>query len=247
MSVQTKLKTEVKKSAARALLFVGLLMPFVAGAQESEGANGTSLPTIDELYLGGETTVATLRAQLRTNNLEHQMLGLAAIEDQLSAGLISPDNAELFDAVSFVMQQGVSTLSYQGTNLPRHYHPGVRNSAARVLGVMATPQARTQLVRTVDIDPDPSVRAQALYSLARIGQDPDGSVTRTIAKMMLREHMGQPDPGVMYAALVAIDSIHSNPENTIHGSVSEMVLEVAVGLPYTRLIRGKAMQVLAKM
>ncbi|TVR85429.1 MAG: hypothetical protein EA428_15830 [Spirochaetaceae bacterium] len=249
----------MKKSTFLSLTSVGLsfllvLLPVAGLSAQSEtssetttSTNGGRLPTIDELYLDSETSVAMLRAQLRTNNLSHQTLALSAVEEQLIHGAIDPGDEQLFDALAFVMNQGVSNLSYQGTNLPRNYHPNVRNHAAKILGLLGTPEARTQLARTVDIDPDPSVRAQALYSLARIGQDPDGSVTRSIGKMMLREHVGRPDPGVMYAALVAIENIHRNADNQIHGAATEMLLQVAVGDPYTRLLRAKAMQVLAKM
>lgn len=234
------------------LLLAALLVISPGSAAAQSAASGSvggrdqpRLRTIDELYLEGAISVRALSAQLRSSDSEHQILALAAIEDQLQTGLLAPDDEELFRALAVVLEEGVHHVAYSSSTMPFNYHPTVRYRAAQVMGLVGTEDARKQLVYTVAIDPDPAVRAQALYSLGAIGQDPDGSVTRTIARMMRREHVGDADPGAIYAALVAIERISSNPANVVDSSAVSMVVTVATGKPYNRLVRSKAMQVLA--
>jgi hypothetical protein len=205
------------------------------------------LRTIDEIYLESEISVRTLRAQLQTNNQELQMVALAALEDQIHKGVVSRNNEDAFMALAGVMEEGAYKLTHSGQTIPRHYHPLVRQEAARIMGLMETDKVLTQLTLTVAIDPEPAVRAQALYALAEIGRDPDGRITETIAKMMLREHLQIPDFRVTYAALVAIERINADPLNTVHGAAVEMLLEVAQGGPYNQLIRNKAREILTAM
>ena len=95
--------------------------------------------------------------------------------------------------------------------------------------------------------PEPSVRAEALYSLAKIGADPDGTVSRAIAKRLLREDLAEPDPGVVYAALVALERIYADPDTPFYLEAREMAIRVSSGGPYPRLIRERALSLLATM
>ncbi len=216
-----------------------------SGSRPMTAEEGRDLQTIDEIYLETYVPIRVLRAQLRTNNLEHQLLALAAIEDQLRTGRVLPSDPTLFDGVAFVLNEGVANIAYSRSTVPYDYHPKARHHAARIMGLIGSEAARIQLVQTVNIDPDPSVRASALYSLGQIGQDPDGRTTQAIAAMMQREHRGTPDPGAVFAALVAIEQIASREGNVVDRAALDMVMEVAVGKPYNRLLRSRAMQVLA--
>lgn len=219
----------------------------VARTGSRPAAADQALQTIDEIYLESYVPIRVLHAQLRTNNLEHQLLALAAIEDQLRTGRVSPSDPTLFDGVAFVLNEGVANIAYSRSTIPYDYHPKARLHAARIMGLIGTEGARIQLVQTVTIDPDPAVRASALYSLGQIGRDLDGHTSQAIAAMMQREHRGTPDFGAVYAALVALEQIASHEGNVIDRAALDMVMEVAVGKPYNRLLRSRAMQVLSAM
>ncbi len=203
--------------------------------------------TIDELYLQSETTAETLSKQLRSRHRELQMLALDAIEEQLQSGALGRDNREAYEGVVYVLRDGVHKITYAGQISPHTYHPMVRHRAAEVIAQFDIPQVRTELTMNVVRDPDPAVQARSLYSLAEIGEDPDGWVTENIAKMMLRHHYGRPDYGAVYAALVAIEHINANPGAVVHGAAVEMVLKVAEGGYYNQFIRDKARRVLQMM
>lgn len=104
-----------------------------------------------------------------------------------------------------------------------------------------------QLLTNVLAAPEPSVRAKALYSRARIGVDPDRTVSRAIAKRLLREYLADLDPSMVYAALVALESIYADSDNPLYPEAREMVIRVSSGGPYPRLIREKALHLLSTM
>lgn len=201
--------------------------------------------TIEEQYLSGQTTVATLDAQLRTTDEELKILALETMQEQFESGTLPRDNEMAFAALAYVLNEGVVHVT-KGDALPLHYFPDVRRHAARIMSLSSHDGVVQQLLTNVLEDPEATVRAEALYSLGRIGADPDQQVSEVIAKRLLREHLGEPDYGVVYAALVATESIYAEPENEPHGAVREMIMQVSTG-PYRRNIREKAMKILGTM
>ncbi len=249
----TQLKM-TKKFAVAVFAACAAVAPAFLSAQEvAVGTlpNPAALPTIDELYLQTESSISirALRGQLLTNNRTHQLLALKTIESQLQNGWTERESPMLFEAVSFALQEGAYNLAFQGNGyrVLHDYHPEVRYRAARIMGMIGTPEARTQLVQTITIDPDASVRARALYSLADIAQDPDGSVTFAIAKMLRSEHLTRHNQNTILAALEAINSINRERGNVVHDLALDVILDVAVGNPHTRAVRGRAMEVLSAM
>lgn len=231
--------------AGRPVAFVAaalfaLLLPAFVSAQSDEDP-----VTIEDQYLSSRVTVGTLEAQLRTDNEELKLLALDSMESQFESGTLPRDNETAFEALAYVLDEGVVHVT-KGDNLPLHYFPDVRRRAAEVISYSTHEGVVPQLLTNVLHDPEATVRAEALYSLGRIGADPEWSVSKTIAKRLLREDLGEPDPGVVYAALVAFENIYADPDNEPHGAAREMVMRVSVG-PYNQLIRRKAMTILGTM
>ena len=250
MKVGNRRSTDITVTLVLAAL---LLLPVYGFAQtvesDTQGSRDLSrLQTIDELYLESQISVQILKAQIMSDSLEHQLLGLAAMEDQLAAGTLDPHNREAFDALTHVLEQGVFSVARSGNQVPYDYNPIVRHKAARIMGLVGTEEARKKLVQTVELDPDASVRTQALYALADIGEDPDGSVTFAIARMLRSENLRQtPNDNAVFAALVAVERINGNADSTMHSMVVDVLVDVAVGRGFNRLIRSKALQVLSLM
>lgn len=227
-------------AALVAALLFAMLLPASLSAQANDGPM-----TIEDQYLSSRVTVGTLDAQLRTDNEELKLLALDNMESQFESGTLPRDNETAFEALAYVLDEGVVHIT-KGDNLPLHYFPDVRRRAAEVISHSTHEGVVPQLLTNVLHDPEATVRAEALYSLGRIGADPDWQVSKTIAKRILREDLGEPDPGVVYAALIAFENIYADPDNEPHGAAREMVMQVSTG-PYRRVIREKAMQILGTM
>jgi hypothetical protein len=145
-----------------------------------------------------------------------------------------------------VLDEGVTHVT-KGDAMPLHYYPEVRRRAADVIAWSTHDGVVSQLVTNVLEDPEANVQAQALYSLAEIGADPEGRVSKAIAKRLLREDLDDPDLGVVYAALVALENIYADEDNALYPQAREMVMRVSTGGPYTKLIRNKALSILGTM
>lgn len=90
----------------------------------------------------------------------------------------------------------------------RSEEPGVRRMAADLLGGTSVERAGPTLVRTVDDDADPGVRAAALRALARLGGPPP-AVAAAVACL------ADPDPGVRFAAVRAIGALSGDPTTAL--------------------------------
>ena len=222
------------------LLSLILLMPPLAEAQENE-----TRPSVEELYLQSEISLEILSRQMRSPERNVQLLALDSLENQLEGGLIDPRDEVVLNAVRPLIEHGVITSFGENRWSIESYDPMVRREAVRVVGKLKGDGARSVLVQTVRHDPEPIVRAQALFGLARMGSDPTGEVTQTIAKMMLREHLGDFDEGVVYAGLVALRSIASDGENVMDPASIEMLVYVASDMRYSRLFRSHALETLS--
>jgi hypothetical protein len=220
--------------------------PLLAQTPGTTPADGAASRTIEEEYLSSQTTVGTLNVQLRSHNEELKLIALTSMEKQFQSGLLPADNETAFEALSYVLNEGVIHVT-RGDEMPLHYYPRVRREAARIIALSTHEGVVPQLVTNVLRDPEPTVRAQALYSLGEIGADPDWKVSQAIAKRLLWEDLGEPDLGVVYAALVAAENIYADPDNRPHAATREMVMRVSVGGPYTQAIRNKALVLLGTM
>jgi HEAT repeat protein len=213
----------------------------------------TSLPaqdeeeplSVEELYLSSEITLSTLAVQMQSPGRDVQLLALDTLKSQLERGTIDSEDEAVLEALEPLVQQGVIESFEDNRWGIDSYDPVVRREAVNVVAQLGTDAARSVLVRTVRHDPEPIVRAAALFGLSRLGVDPDGSVSRAIAKMMLQEHLQQFDEGVMYAALVALNSIASEPDNVVDTSAMEMLVTVASDGRYSRSFRELALETLA--
>jgi HEAT repeat protein len=217
-----------------------LIVPTLLCAQEGE-----ERLSVEELYLESEISVEILARQMRSPERNIQLLALDSLESQLERGLIDPRDEAILEAVTPLVEHGVITAFRENRWSIESYDPMVRREAVRVLGKLEGEAVRNKLVQTVRQDPEPIVQAQALFGLARMGSDPSGEVTRTIAKMMLREHLGEFDEGVVYAALVALRSIASEGQNVMDPASVEMLVYVASDVRYSRLLRTHALETLS--
>lgn len=219
-----------------------LLVTSFVSAQSAQGP-----VSIEELYLNSDITLAALKAQMESPERDMQLLAINTLENQLDQGAFEGENPEVLAALDDLVQQGVIERSRNAERSIHAYDPMVRREAVRVVGKLTGEGAQQVLVRTVRYDPEPVVRAQALLGLARMGVDPTGEVTQTIAKMMLREHVGNFDEGVVYAAVFALGEIAGNEESVVDPASLEMLVNVASDGRYPRVIRELALQTLSTL
>ncbi len=201
--------------------------------------------SVEELYLSSAVTIETLSVQMLSRERSVQFLALSTLDHQIETGFVSPDSVEVLNALRPLVEQGVLIVSRSAAPAIETYDPGVRREAVRLVGKLDASLARQTLVQTVRYDPEPTVRAEALFGLARMRSDPNGEVTGSIARMILREHVKQFDEGVVLAAIIAIGEIAQDGNNVIDPACREMLVYVASDYRYPRRLRELSLGVLS--
>lgn len=213
-------------------------------AQEDES---TEPRTIEDLYLESDVGLAVIDSQLRSENRNVQLLGLEVLEAQVARGTIDPDGERYVELLGSALAGGVFRLANNRQRLPQGYNPEIRVLAARLLGESSTDEAVDVLYLSLQHDPEPSVRAQAMYSLAQIGKDPDQQISYLMARTITIQNSRQADEALVYAAVTAIGILADTlGGDELHPDVQDAVVSVAAG-NYNRVIRSRAVEVLSDL
>jgi len=227
-------------------LIVALAVPVLA--QDARPGSADSAPLrVEDVYLQSAVSVETIAAQIKTGGRDIRLIAIRSIEEQINSGIVDPADPNLFDALLPAVNEGVFTINHTVQRSLHIYDPMVRREAVRVMGLLGTLEAQDKLVGIILNDPEPQVRAEALRGIGLIASDPDGEVSRAIARVILRERATQPHQESVLAAVNAIGSISRTPENEIHPSAREMLVHVASDGMYIQLVRKHAMLTLSQM
>ncbi len=221
-----------------------LVAPGVAHGQQS-GEESAEV-TIETLYLSSSLGVPVMRAQLETGSRDQQVAALAALQNQIREGGVDPTDPEVFAMVRFALDQGVHVRARLNGSLDlTDYRPLVRIEAARTLGMLGTAEAHDYLLGAILNDPEPSVRGQAAYALATLGLDDGGAAVTAITEMIFREHTIGRDVGAIYDGLSALSTFELDPYGD--AETRTIAVQVAQDFAYPRVLREKAIEVLAGM
>ena len=238
-----------RRIAAVALLVV---LASVGSAQTtaqsgSQAAIQVSAPSIEDVFLGTAVSVESLAAQIRTGGRDIRLLALRSLEDQLLRGDLDPDDERLYIALEPAVDEGVFRINHSVHRSMFIYDPMVRREAVKVMGMLGTDRAQEKLVAIALNDPEPLVRAQALRGIASIARDPDGEVSKAVARVILRERAGNPHQESVLEAVIALEAIAQGSRNKLHPSAREMVVHVASDFIYIQIVRARAVIALTSM
>lgn len=222
---------------AIAAIFV-IALPAVA--QDSPDGPATDAVSVEELYLDSSVSIGTLATQIRTGSRETRLLAIHAIEAQINEGAVDPADTAVFDALAPAVDEGVLTINHSIQRSYHIYNPYVRREAVRVMALLGTDAAQARLIAVAINDPEDQVRAEALRGIASIARDPDGQVSRNIARIILRERADSPHQELVLAAVVALDALSDNEANVFHPSAEETLVAVASDGRFIQLVRDRA-------
>lgn len=226
---------------------VFLLFVITTGTLAAQEEEPEEPRTIEDLYLESNVGLAVIDAQLRSEDRTIQLLGLEVLRAQVERGAIDPDGERYVELLGSALANGVFRVANNRQRLPENYSPEVRILAARMLGESGTDEAVEVLYMSLQHDPEPSVRAQAMYSLGQIGKDPEQRVSYLIARTITIENAHQADEAMVYAAVTAIGMLSDALDgDSLHPDVHDAVVSVAAG-NYNRVIRTRAIEVLSDL
>ncbi len=238
------------QAPARRLIAGALLIVVAAFGFAETTARGTPQMrtlSIEDALLGTGIGIESIAVQIRTGSRDIRLLALRTLEDQLRRGDVHPSDERLFMALEPAVDEGVLRINHSVHRSLFIYDPMVRREAVKVMGMLGTDRAQEKLVTIALNDPEPLVRAEALRGIGSIARDPDGEVSRAVARVILRERAGNPHQESVLEAVIALEAIAKEPRNTLHPSALEMVVHVASDFIYLQLVRARAVIALASM
>lgn len=202
--------------------------------------------SIEELYLQGAASIDSISAMITSTAFETQEAGMRSLLQAVADGRVDPRSAEYLRLLGFVLEQGVTTISRNWTNLPDSYHPTLRREAAVAIGA-AGPDAVPYLVRAIRNDPEPTVTAEAMRVLSGIPDIDTATASLEVALAIRREAMTRGDETMLVEGLIALEELS---ERTESGDLDNLVRETAVLVitqGYPGFIRDRAISALARM
>jgi HEAT repeat protein len=208
-------------------------VPFFLSAQEM---------SVEESYLQESIENMIIREQSRADSREMKMIAIRYISDALDHGNTSP---EVSEALEYLGLEGVLNRSRENGRLVNNF-PDVRQEAAKYLGKMGTPEAKSALLKMVYYDNEPMVLQEAVKSLADIGNDDDGKVVSTIAWILQKFDNTNPDDLLAFMAIDAFERLGAGSGGLSDPNAIQMLIRIAEGR-YTTLVKDKAKIAMGKI
>jgi HEAT repeat protein len=125
--------------------------------------------------------------------------------------------------------------------------PEVRREAARQLGSVGTPEAKSALIRITTTDREPMVLQEAIKSLGMIGLNENDETVNAIVWVVSRfDFTTAPDNLLALSAVDALDRIAEKNNGISNTGAIQLLIRIAEG-PYSLPVRERARQALVNL
>jgi HEAT repeat protein len=199
--------------------------------------------TVEQSYLSETVELAIIREQSRSSSRETKLIALEYITAAINRG---SKNDEIRVSLEYLALDGVVNVTRENGRVVNNF-PDIRKLAAASLGQLATPEAKTTLLKMVSSDNDPMVIAEAIKSLGIIGSNGSDEVTATITWTVDRLNNLSPNNVVAYSALDAFDRIAAANNGQLNRSVIETITRISESHSYVTSVRNRAKLVLENL
>ncbi|MDR2842328.1 MAG: HEAT repeat domain-containing protein [Spirochaetaceae bacterium] len=197
--------------------------------------------SVEDSYLQQPIEMMIIREQANTNDRESKILALEYVRQSLENG---DSNVELRNVLHDLALEGtLNKVREEGRNASNNF-PDIRIKAVAYLGQIKTEEAANSLVKVILIDPEPSVVAEAINSLKKIGLNSNDETVEAICYVFNRYDSRMPNNIVAYSVVGALDAFtKSGSKNPI---IFKTLLSISTSANYTKLVRDSATQKLAQ-
>jgi hypothetical protein len=234
----------VRRPSLPALAFVLVLFIGPSGlifAQQSSSAPAQKEITIEDLFLQS-VEFQILREKAFSGDYEIKMSALDDLEKKVNDGSYKGSDQQIEFVLEYLALEGSARTTREAGRLVNNF-PEVRRRAANLLGRVGTEDAKNALVRTLLIDEEPIVKAEAAYALGVIGKNDNNEVVQALSFTFLKEDPQKPDNNFAYALCLAIEKLSKKGGGIKDPAAYQMLVKIAQG-NYLRTVKTKALQVL---
>ena len=213
-----------------------IAMPFVMG----QTANSSREMTVEEAYMQEAMEMMVIRETSRVSSREQKLIALEYIGNVLDRG---NTNEEIRLTLEYLSLEGTQNKVRERGRLMNDY-PEVRREAARYLGILGTPEAKTALIRICTIEAEPMVLQEAIKSLGVICSNlSDDTVNAIVWVVKKFNRTTAPDNLLALSAIDALDKIAMHYNGITNPEVIQLLISISEG-SYAQPVRERARQAL---
>jgi HEAT repeat protein len=147
---------------------------------------------------------------------------------------------EIRQSLEYLSMEGVLNKARENGRLVNNF-PDVRRQAAKYLGELGTPEAKTTLLKVCMADNEPMVLQEAVKSLGDIGINNNDETVNTIAWIVTRFDVLNPDNLLALAAIDAFSKIAEKNNGIRDPSAIQVLIRISEG-NYIRPVQDRARQ-----
>jgi hypothetical protein len=210
---------------------------FPVAAQSAKGEM-----SVEESYLQESIEMMVIREATRADSRDQKMVALEYIGEAIERGNKGEDVRQ---ALEYLSMEGLLNKTRENGRLLNNY-PDVRRQAARYLGELGTPEAKTALLKLCVAENEPMVLQEAVKSLGEIGLNENEETINTIAWIVTRFDVLNPDNLLALAAVDAFAKI-AEKNNGIKDLNSIRILTRISEGNYIKPVKDRARQVFNDM
>jgi len=219
------------------LLAALIAVPAVIGQQSG---NSSSEMSIEESYLQEAIELMIIRETSRADSREQKLIALEYIASAIDRG---NNSDEIRATLEYLSMEGTSNRVREKGRLMNDY-PEVRRAAAKYLGTLGTPEAKSALIRICTTENEPMVLQEAVKSLGMIGTNDNDDAVAAIVWIANRfNNTTAPDNLLALATVDALDKIAQRSKGIKDPGAIQLLIKIAEG-SYAPPVKERAKQAL---
>ncbi|MDR1318413.1 MAG: HEAT repeat domain-containing protein [Treponema sp.] len=198
--------------------------------------------SVEESYLQESVELMVIRETVRSDSRDQKLVALEYIGEAIDRG---NTGEEIRQALEYLAMEGVMSKARENGRLVNNF-PDVRRQAAKYLGDLGTPEARSTLLRICVADPEPMVLQEAVKSLGNIGLNDNDETVSTIAWIVTRFDVLNPDNLLALSAIDAFEKIAEKNSGIRDPNAVRVLIRISEG-PYIKPVQERAKQALLNL
>jgi hypothetical protein len=218
------------------VLLLSIIISVSLFAQEDE-------QTIEELYLQSQIKVKIIKSEAESVDRDMKKIAIQDLENMIADGEIAEDDRELISILSSLGSEGISNQVIEQGSVINNF-PLVRMDAVRLLGEVGGEIARDSIVSILLTDNEPTVLAEAIVALSKVGVDENGVVEAVLADAMRSQTALVKDNNFANAYIIAVGNLAESGSIKDYTVIEEFTKIYNHRNGYAREVRLKAFDLL---
>ena len=220
-----------------ALIIAALIaVPAVIGQSDKSDSE----MSVEEAYMQEAIEMMIIRETSRSDSRDQKLIALEYIGSAIERG---STNDEIRATLEYLSLEGSQNKTRERGRIINDY-PEVRRAAAKYLGTLGTPEAKTALIKICTSENEPMVLQEAVKSLGSIESDDNDAAVSAIVWIANRfNNTAAPDNLLALAAVDSLDKIAERSNGIKDPGALQLLIKIAEG-PYAQPVKERAKQAL---